>query len=217
MNAPATSSASARRLLCLAASILGLMVLTFSVEPGTVLASSATDVYTEEPPPPTPGKNDNNGNNTNNGNGGTSGNQNSGANGESGSSGSSGSSGGDSDSSGYSSGYSSGSGDGTSTPSKQYSNGQYNPATDSDESGATGATGSSDDSNPDDSTITATPASGDGGDGGGGSALPLIIGLLIGVPLIAGGGYYAWTRYRVRDEDRDRLKTALSDRKPTGF
>ena len=71
MNAPATSSASARRLLCLAASILGLMVLAFGVAPGTVLASSATDVYTEEPPPPTPGKNDNNGNNTNNGNGGT--------------------------------------------------------------------------------------------------------------------------------------------------
>lgn len=45
----------------------------------------------------------------------------------------------------------------------------------------------------------------------------MIIALLIGVPLIAGGGYYAWTRYRVRDEDRDRLKTALSDRKPTGF
>jgi hypothetical protein len=213
MNAPATSSASARHLLCLAASILGLMVLTFSVEPGTVLASSATDVYTEEPPPPTPGKNDNNVNNANNGNGGSSGNQNSGGDSDSGSGDSSG---GSTDTSSSGSGDSTGSGSDTPTQTQQFSNGQYNPATDSDTSGSTGATGSSDNSESDDSTITATPASGGDDGSGGGSALPLIIALLIGVPLIAGGGYYAWTRYRVRDEDRDRLKTALSDRKPTG-
>jgi hypothetical protein len=206
MNVHATKgeSATARRLLCLAASIFGLLVLAFGVAPGTVLASSATDIYTEEPPPATP--------NTNNGgnNGGTS---NNGGNSNSGDKGSAGT---DDSGSGYSdTGDGSGSGDDKYKTGKKYSNGGYNPATDSDKK--SGKKAGNDDS--DDSTINATTAGGDDSDDGGGSALPLIIAILIGVPLIGAGGYYGWTRYRGGDDEtKDRLKSALKGGggKPTG-
>ena len=212
MNAYPNVYFSARRALCLAASILGLLFLAWGVAPGTVLASSATDVYTEEPPPPTPVKN-HNGNQNNGGNQNNSGNQ-SGGNDSSGSGssdyGSSGSSGsGDSSTGGSSS-------DDGSANQKQYSKGGYNPATDSDKSGdkAKAGTGSN---SEDDSTASATPAGGNDSDGGGGSALPLILAILIGVPLIAGGAYYAWVRYRVKDDEtKDRLKSALDGGKPSG-
>jgi hypothetical protein len=197
------ANATARRLLCLAASILGLLVLAFGVAPGTVLASSATDIYTEEPPPATPTTNNggNNGGTSNNG-----GNSNSGGNSSAGS---------DDSGSDYSgTGDGSGSGDDKYKTGKKYSNGGYNPATDSDEK--SGKKAGDDDS--DDSTINAATAGGDDGDDdGGGSALPLIIAILIGVPLIGAGGYYGWTRYRSGDDEtKDRLKSALKGGKPTG-
>lgn len=213
MNARTTHTVSARLLLCLAASILGLMVLAYGVAPGTVLASSATDVYTEEKPPPTPTQNNNGGNDN-------SGSQSSGNSNSSGGSSSSGSSDSGSGSSGSSSGSGSGSGgsdssgSGTTTKSKQYSDGNYNPATDSDKNEKKSA--KKDDSKSDDSTA-AVATSGDDDGGGGGSALPWIIAVLIGVPLIGAGGYYAWARYRSRDDEtRDRLKSALGEGKSTG-
>jgi hypothetical protein len=209
MNVHATNgqlaNATARRLLCLAASILGLLVLTFGVAPGTVLASSATDIYTEEPPPVTPNTNNggNNGGTNNNG-----GNSNSGNNGSS-----TGNDDSDSDYSGSGDDTGTGSGDDKYKSGKKYSNGGYNPATDSDEK--SGKKAGKDDS--DDSTINAATAGGDDNDDGGGSALPLIIAILIGVPLIGAGGYYGWTRYRSGDDEtKDRLKSALKGGKPTG-
>ena len=203
MNAPAPHTASARHLLCLAASILGLMVLAFGVAPGTVLASSATDIYTEEPPPPTPSNNGNGGNGGNNGTGGSQGN---GGNGGNASSGDTGSDSSDGSGSGYT-GSGSGSGsDDTPDKQKKFSDGNYNPATDSDKDKPAKKAEADEDS--DDSTISAAPASGD--DGGGGSALPWIIALVIGIPLIGGGGYYLWQRYRSPDDEtREQLKTAL--------
>jgi hypothetical protein len=207
MNAQAIHTFSARQLLCLAASILGLMFLAYGVAPGTVLASSATDVYTEEPPPPTPTNNGNNNNGGNKSNGNTDSNDSTGSSSD-GSDYSGGSS--DTDSSGSTSDDGS-----TEKPKlKQFSDGNYNPATDSDKKDKSAK---KEDSKSDDSTA-AVPTSGDGDDGDGGSSLPLIIAILIGVPLIGVGGYYAWARYRSRgdDETRDRLKSALSGGKSTG-
>jgi len=172
------------------------MVLAFGVAPGTVLASSATDVYTEEPPPPTPNKTGGN-NNGNSGNGSSN-------SGDSGSSGSTGSSTGSSGSSGTDDGSGSSGSDGNGKKKlKKYSNGTYNPATDGDKDKAGADTDDSDDS-----TISAAPAS--GGDDDGGSALPWIIAIVIGVPLIGGGAYYLWKRYQTPDDEtRDKLKSAL--------
>lgn len=195
------ANVAARRLLCLAASILGLMVLAFGVAPSTVLASSASDIYTEDPGPATP--------NTNNGgnNGGAS------NNGGQSSSDDNGSTGSDDTGSGYTD-------DGSGTGDDQYGSGEtqnksgHKPKADSnDKRGKKKAR--SDDS--DDTAVAATAGGGDDGDGGGGSALPVIIAILIGVPLIGAGGYYAWTRYRAGDDEtKDRLKTALKGGKPTG-
>ena len=90
MNLLSSIPVARKQALCLAAAVLGLMFRRPPLAPGTVLASSATDVYTEQPPPPTPDKNNNNGNNANNGNGGNGGNQNSSGNSDSGSGDSSG-------------------------------------------------------------------------------------------------------------------------------
>lgn len=204
MDSPTTSYAAMRKLLCLTASILGLVGLAFAVAPGTVLASTG-GVYAEEEVPPTPPKKENNGrnngNNTGNGNNANQGNEtgNSGYSG-SGSSGESGDSGSEPPVS---------QGDSSSgKKSKKYSSGKYNPATDSKKNKA------SDDQNDDESVVAAAPAS---GDGGGGSAWPLIIAIVIGVPLIAGGGYLMWQRFRgPDDETRDKLKSAIGSKTADG-
>lgn len=191
MNAQAMHMASARHLLCLAASILGLMVLAFGVAPGTVLASSTTDVYTEEPPPPTP-KPNNNGNNNGNGSG----------NNQTGNSGD----GNSDDGSGYvDTGSDPGYDDTTST-------GGDKPVSNKDKSDKKKAKNqkAGQDKNSEDSTVAASPAGGDS-DGGGGSALPLIIAILIGVPLIGAGAWYLWRRFQSPDDEtREKLKSAVS-------
>ncbi len=186
------------RAICLLASVFGLLFLASALAPVTLPASAVANVYTEEPPPPTP--TDNNGNG---GNGGSKSGGNDTPVSNSGSDGSDGS--GDSGSTGSGSGGSSDSNAGSGKPSKQYSDGQYDPATDSDNDKAEKNV-KSDDS--DESTISAAPASGDGDDGG--SSLPLILAIIIGVPLIAGGGYLLWRHFRGSDDEtRDRLKSAL--------
>lgn len=168
--------------------------LAFALAPGTVLASTS-GVYTEEelPPGPGPGKNGGNGGNgggkDKSGNGGSQNNNGAGGGGSN-----TGSDGGNADG-------------GTDAPAKQYSNGQYNPAT----AGKENTTGKQDqvDSADDDSTVSVAPASGGGGDDGG-SALPLIIAIVIGVPLLGTGGYFLWKRYRGSDDEtREKLKSAL--------
>ncbi|MBN8868951.1 MAG: hypothetical protein J0H66_03615 [Solirubrobacterales bacterium] len=193
------ANVAARRLLCLAASILGLMVLAFGVAPGTVLASSASDIYTEDPGPATPNTNNggNNGGASNNG-----GKPNSGENVSTGSE--------DPGSGYYDDGSSSGDDQGTS--GEKQAKRKHKQADSKDKRGKKAR---GDDS--DDTAVAATAAGGDDGDGGGGSALPVIIAILIGVPLIGAGGYYGWTRYRAGDDEtKDRLKTALKGGKPTG-
>lgn len=166
------------------------------------------NVYTEEPPPPTPvDKGGNSGNGGNNGNNGAKAADNDTPVSDSGSGGGdSGSTGGGSGSSG------SGSNSGSGTPSKQYSNGQYDPATDSDKDKA-GKKAEAEE--PDQATISAAPASDDGDDGG--SSLPLILAIIIGVPLVAGAGYLLWKRLRGSDDEtREKLKTALGGSDDTG-
>lgn len=187
MNARMTDFASARNLLCLAASILGLMALAFAVAPGTVLASTG-GVYKEEPPPPAPPKKEGDKKKVADNNGDDSGNP---PNAGGGSGSDPGSPGGDD-----------GSGSGQNSKPKKYSNGKYDPATDSDKNKA----GKAED---DDSTIAAAPASGDDG----GSAWPLIIAIVIGVPLLGAGGYFLWKRYRGPDEEtREQLKAAIGSK-----
>lgn len=200
MNARATLPVSPRLGLCLAASILGLLFLASALAPGTVLSSAAANVYTEEPPPPTP-TNNNNGNN--NGNGGTqtgSGNNNGGGTGDS-----------DSDDSGTGTSYDSGD-DGTSTGgSGSGDSGDSSDKKDEKKSDdKRDRTKAESDSDSSDSAAAAT-TSGDDGDSGGGSALPWIIAILVGVPLIGGGAWYLWQRYRGDDDEtREKLKSALS-------
>ncbi len=197
MDARMIDFASARNLLCLAASILGLMVLAFAVAPGTVLASTG-GVYKEERPPATPPKKEGGKKNAANENGGGNGN-----------SSNPGSSDGDGSGAG-SSGSDDGSGSGQSTKSKKYSDGKYNPATDS-KKGKAGKDGQGED---DDSVVAAAPAS---GDDDGGSAWPLIIAIVIGVPLLGAGGYFLWKRYRGPDEEtREQLKTAIGSKTADG-
>lgn len=187
-----------RRGLSLAASILGLLVLSFGLAPGTVLASSPTDIYTEGPPPGTPpptkkpfkkkpGNQKKPGKkkpgNQNNGNG-------------------------DDSASTGAVVPTDGSGN---TPGGSASSGNDGNQVPVDASGA----GQSDGSSPtaagnEDETLAVTPASESKSDGGG-SALPLIIAILVGVPVLGLGGYFLWVRYRRRhDDDFHDLNSAYS-------
>ena len=201
MNSRPRYFESPLRAICLLAAVFGLLFLASALAPVTLPASAVANVYTEEPPPPTP--TDNNGNN---GNGGSKSGGNDTPVSNTGSDGDSG----DSGSTGGGSGGSSDSNSGSGKPSKQYSDGQYDPATDSDKADKNAK---SDDS--DESTISAAPASGDGDDGG--SSLPLILAIIIGVPLIAGGGYLLWRHFRGSDDEtRDKLKSALGSSDSAG-
>ncbi len=203
MNALATPRNSAKRGLYLAAAMLGILVLAFGVAPGTVLASSATDVYTEPDVPPTPTKNDKGDKNKNGGKG----KKNSGKN-KSGGSNNSGndSSGTGSNGSGYS--YDPGTGSTGDTPVSQGTgqNGSVNNSQGTGNVDQTDPTETTDTGDTSDETIAVTPAGGDSG--GGGSALPMIIAILVGIPLIGGIAYYGWCRYRSRD---DHLDSAFND------
>ncbi len=188
--------ASPLRALALLAAVFGLLFLASALAPVTLPASAVANVYTEEPPPPTP---TDNGGGNGNGNGGTNTSDNDTPVSSDGSGGGS-----DSGSTGGGSGGSD-SGSGSGNPSKQYSNGQYDPATDSDKEKAEQDARNGE---PDETTISAAPASDDDGDGG--SSLPLILAIIIGVPLIAGGGYLLWKRFRGSDDEtREKLKSAV--------
>ena len=167
------------------------MVLAFGVAPGTVLASSPTDVYTEEPPPPTPKPTDN-GNNNGNGSGNQSGNTGSGSS---------------DDDAGYVD-----TGSDTGYDDNSTSTGGDKPVSNEDKPDKKKANGKNarQDKKSEDSTVAASPAGSDS-DGGGGSSLPLIIAILIGVPLIGAGAWYLWRRYQSPDEEtRDKLKSAVN-------
>ena len=91
-------------------------------------------------------------------------------------------------------------------PNRQYSDGNYNPAVSGQDRNRTGATGANDVSDAEDEAGAIATSGGDDG----GSALPWIIAILVGVPLLAGGGYYLWRRYQTPDDEtRETLKAAL--------
>ncbi|MCC6755916.1 MAG: PLDc_N domain-containing protein [Solirubrobacterales bacterium] len=173
------------------------MLLASALAPGTVPTSSATDVYTEEPPPPTPNTGGHGGNDK------TGGNTNTGGNGSGQSSGSGNSGSGSSSTSPDTSTSS----DGTTGEPKQYSYGgtgdEPSKGKEKDEAGK--------DSNSEDSAA-AVNTSGEDDDGDdGGSALPWIIAILIGVPVIGGIAYYVWKRRQGGDDEtKEKLKSALN-------
>lgn len=182
---------------------MGLLGLSFGLAPGTVLAYNPGDIYTEGPPPTTPptekkpekknpGKKKNPGNHEKPGKKNNAGNQGDGGN----------------DSGAV----------GTVVPV----DGSGNPPAGSDGAGnstgtggapadtAQGGTPGAQDDNAagtDDGTVAVTPASENKTDDGG-SALPVIIAILVGVPLIGFGAYYFWAKRRDRDDEFHDLDSA---------
>lgn len=201
MSVRSTFFAVSLRGICLLAAVFGLMFLASALAPGTLPASAVANVYTEEPPPQAP-KPDRNQTGNNGG-------QTGGGDGNSGGGGGTSSSGGGGDSAGGSSGTGGSGTDGSGSnaqPNRQYSDGNYNPAVSGQDRNRTGATGADDESDAEDEAGAIATSGGDDG----GSALPWIIAILVGVPLVAGGGYYLWRRYQTPDDEtREKLKAAL--------
>jgi hypothetical protein len=197
-----------RGLFALSAIVLSALAFTLLAAPATVLADSAAGQYTEpilpEKPPVSNGgdkqpggasgsPNGDNSNGSDNDSGGSSGDQGSAGSG------------------------SSGGASGSGTPSGDDSGGAAGGSgQDDDGSDQNGGAGGSGSSGGDGNSTGANPSGESArnalGDDSGGSTLWLIAALLVGVPLLVGGGWYLLSRRDSQegdDETRDRLRAAV--------